>query len=118
MVLLHGGLGSGEMFGPTLPALAAGHRVIVVDLQGLFRSGWMARQTRAAVRVGFANAREFAPLPEPNALAATMRILGDAIYPWVAQDRYVDFMVLLPGQSMEEQIKSRGLPVYRRLFEK
>ena len=34
MVLLHGGLGSGEMFGPTLPALAAGHRVIVVDLQG------------------------------------------------------------------------------------
>lgn len=61
---------------------------------------------------------EFAPLPEPNALAATMRILGDAIYPWVAQDRYVDFMVLLPGQSMEEQIKSRGLPVYRRLFEK
>ncbi|HEX2844099.1 MAG TPA: alpha/beta fold hydrolase, partial [Candidatus Limnocylindria bacterium] len=34
MVLLHGGLGSGEMFGPTLPALAANHRVIVVDLQG------------------------------------------------------------------------------------
>ena len=34
LVLLHGGLGSGEMFGPTLTALAAGHRVIVVDLQG------------------------------------------------------------------------------------
>jgi pimeloyl-ACP methyl ester carboxylesterase len=34
MILLHGGLGSGEMFGPTLPALAADHRVIVVDLQG------------------------------------------------------------------------------------
>jgi pimeloyl-ACP methyl ester carboxylesterase len=34
MILLHGGLGSGEMFGPTLPALAAGHKVIVVDLQG------------------------------------------------------------------------------------
>ena len=34
MILLHGGLGSGEMFGPTLPALAAGHRVFVVDLQG------------------------------------------------------------------------------------
>ena len=34
IVLLHGGLGSGEMFGPTLTALAAGHRVIVPDLQG------------------------------------------------------------------------------------
>ena len=34
IVLLHGGLGSGEMFGPLLPALAAGHLVIVPDLQG------------------------------------------------------------------------------------
>ena len=34
MILLHGGLGSGEMFGPVLPALAANHLVIVVDLQG------------------------------------------------------------------------------------
>jgi pimeloyl-ACP methyl ester carboxylesterase len=34
LVLLHGGLGSGEMFGPVLPALAAHHQVIVVDLQG------------------------------------------------------------------------------------
>jgi pimeloyl-ACP methyl ester carboxylesterase len=34
MILLHGGLGSGEMFGPTLPALAERHQVIAVDLQG------------------------------------------------------------------------------------
>jgi pimeloyl-ACP methyl ester carboxylesterase len=34
LVLLHGGLGSGEMFGPALPALARGHQVIAVDLQG------------------------------------------------------------------------------------
>ena len=34
MVLLHGGLGSGEMFGPTLPVLAERHQVVVVDLQG------------------------------------------------------------------------------------
>jgi pimeloyl-ACP methyl ester carboxylesterase len=34
MVLLHGGLGSGEMFGPTLPTMAEKHRVIVPDLQG------------------------------------------------------------------------------------
>jgi pimeloyl-ACP methyl ester carboxylesterase len=34
LVLLHGGLGSGEMFGPLLPALAERHQVIAVDLQG------------------------------------------------------------------------------------
>jgi len=34
LILLHGGLGSGEMFGPVIPTLAAGHQVIAVDLQG------------------------------------------------------------------------------------
>src|SRR5688500_8802506 len=34
MILLHGGLGSGEMFGPNLLALGENHRVINVDLQG------------------------------------------------------------------------------------
>ena len=34
MILLHGGLASGEMFGPILPALTDRHRVIVPDLQG------------------------------------------------------------------------------------
>jgi len=34
LILLHGGLGSGEMFEPILPTLSERHRVIVVDLQG------------------------------------------------------------------------------------
>ena len=34
MVLLHGGLGSGEMYGPILPVLAENHQVIAPDLQG------------------------------------------------------------------------------------
>ena len=34
LILLHGGLASGEMFGPVIPALAKGHQVIVPDLQG------------------------------------------------------------------------------------
>ena len=34
LILLHGGLGSGEMFGPTIPTLAERHQVIAVDLQG------------------------------------------------------------------------------------
>ena len=36
------------------------HFDLVLDFQGLFRSGWFAWQTAAATRVGFANAREFA----------------------------------------------------------
>ncbi len=34
VILLHGGLGSGEMFGPVLPLLADKREVIAVDLQG------------------------------------------------------------------------------------
>jgi pimeloyl-ACP methyl ester carboxylesterase len=34
MILLHGGLGTGEMFGPILPTLSANHQVIAPDLQG------------------------------------------------------------------------------------
>jgi pimeloyl-ACP methyl ester carboxylesterase len=34
LVLLHGGLGAAELWAPVLPALAAGRRVIAVDLQG------------------------------------------------------------------------------------
>ena len=34
LVLLHGGLGSGEMFGPVTTLLAARHQVILPDLQG------------------------------------------------------------------------------------
>ncbi len=34
LILLHGGLMSGESFGPQLPALSERHQVITVDLQG------------------------------------------------------------------------------------
>src|SRR5215207_2773006 len=34
LILLHGGLMSGETFGPVLPTLAARHQVFTVDLQG------------------------------------------------------------------------------------
>ena len=34
LVLLHGGIGNGEMFGAIMPALSASRRVITVDLQG------------------------------------------------------------------------------------
>jgi pimeloyl-ACP methyl ester carboxylesterase len=34
LIALHGGLGSGEMFGPIMPTLSERHRVILPDLQG------------------------------------------------------------------------------------
>src|SRR5262249_3876270 len=45
MILLHGGLGSGEMFGPILPTLAEHHQVIAVDLQGHGRTADIDRPT-------------------------------------------------------------------------
>lgn len=43
LLLLHGGLGSIDMFRPVLPALTAGRRVIAVDLQGHGRTELGAR---------------------------------------------------------------------------
>ncbi|RJP37249.1 MAG: lipopolysaccharide heptosyltransferase II [Phycisphaerales bacterium] len=43
-----------------LAALRRGRFDLVIDLQGLFRSGFLARATAAPVRIGFAEAREFA----------------------------------------------------------
>jgi pimeloyl-ACP methyl ester carboxylesterase len=44
MILLHGGLGSGEMFVPILPTLAESHQVIAVDLQGHGRTADIDRE--------------------------------------------------------------------------
>ena len=46
LVLLHGGFGTGEMFGPVLPALAAQRRVIAVDLQAHGRTADVGRPLR------------------------------------------------------------------------
>jgi pimeloyl-ACP methyl ester carboxylesterase len=52
LILLHGGLGSGEMFGPVLPALATNHKVIAVDLQGHGRTADIDRPLRAELMAG------------------------------------------------------------------
>ena len=43
LIVLHGGLGSGQMFGPNLALLAKGHQVIAVDLQGHGRTADIER---------------------------------------------------------------------------
>src|SRR5947209_16222857 len=49
LVLLHGGLGAIEMFGPNLPALAGGRQVIGVDLQGHGRTADIDRPLSTAL---------------------------------------------------------------------
>ncbi len=49
LILLHGGLGAIEMFGPNLPALARGRRVIAVDLQGHGRTADIDRPLSTAL---------------------------------------------------------------------
>ena len=46
LVLLHGGLGSIEMFGPSLPMLSASRQVIAVDLQAHGRTADIDRPLR------------------------------------------------------------------------
>ncbi|HET9847534.1 MAG TPA: alpha/beta hydrolase [Candidatus Dormibacteraeota bacterium] len=43
LILLHGGLASGEVFAPILPQLAKAHQVITVDLQGHGRTADIER---------------------------------------------------------------------------
>jgi pimeloyl-ACP methyl ester carboxylesterase len=52
LVLLHGGLGSGEACGPTLPALAEHRQVIVPDLQGHGRTADIDRPIDARLMAG------------------------------------------------------------------
>src|SRR5438270_3452987 len=52
LILLHGGLGSGEMFGPVLPLLAERHQVIAVDLQGHGRTADIDRPLDVGLMAG------------------------------------------------------------------
>ena len=100
---------------------------LVIDLQGLFRSGWLAWQTRAPMRVGFANAREFAPIfythridvggPDQHAVSRYLKLaaamgcdVSEVTFPLHVTDedrRHVEklidgvgrFAVLLPGAN-------------------
>src|SRR6202011_5390646 len=52
MILLHGGRGSGEMFGPILPVLAERHQVVTVDLQGHGRTADIDRPIDVRLMAG------------------------------------------------------------------
>jgi pimeloyl-ACP methyl ester carboxylesterase len=52
LILLHGGLGSGEMFGPVLPLLAERHQVVAIDLQGHGRTADIDRPIDVRLMAG------------------------------------------------------------------
>ena len=52
MVLLHGGLGSSDMFAPILPQLAEHHEVVTVDLQGHGRTADIDRPIDVRLMAG------------------------------------------------------------------
>src|SRR3989440_6055832 len=52
LILLHGGLASGEMFGPVLPLLAGRHQVITPDLQGHGRTADIDRPIDVRLMAG------------------------------------------------------------------
>ena len=52
LILLHGGLMSGETFGPVLPQLAERHQVITVDLQGHGRTADIDRPMDVGLMAG------------------------------------------------------------------
>ena len=112
LVLLHGGLGSGEMFEAILPALTAQHQVILVDLQGHGRTadidrplnlGHMADDVAALIDhlgldrpavVGFSLGGGVAyhvafrhPDKVGRLVSASANISSDAIYPQMRQQQ-------------------------------
>lgn len=52
LILLHGGLGAIEMFGPNLPVLAKGRQLIAVDLQGHGRTADIDRPLTTELMAG------------------------------------------------------------------
>jgi pimeloyl-ACP methyl ester carboxylesterase len=82
LILLHGGLGSTSMFGPNLPALAKGRRVIAVDLQGHGRTADIDRPIHPKTMAG-----DIIALIEQLKLGKTDLMgysLGSGVAMWVA----------------------------------
>ncbi len=101
-----------------------GHKFdLVIDLQGLFRSGWLAKRSKAPLRVGFAKTRELAwifythrvPVDFANDHAVTRNLAiatalgcdeGDVEFPLVSEEAVPEsiplatrYAVILPGTN-------------------
>ncbi|MFQ5423717.1 MAG: lipopolysaccharide heptosyltransferase I [Phycisphaerae bacterium] len=86
---------------------------LVIDLQGLFRSGFMAFATRARVRIGFAAARELAWIFYTHRMTATRQDVhaADRNYAVAAllgfADVAMDFSPALTGEDRQAAARLR-----------
>jgi pimeloyl-ACP methyl ester carboxylesterase len=84
LVLLHGGLGSGEMFGPALTAFAEGRQVILPDLQGHGRTADIDRPIDGRLMAGdIAALIQELGLEKPDVVGYS---LGGGVAFWTAFD--------------------------------
>jgi pimeloyl-ACP methyl ester carboxylesterase len=87
LILLHGGLGAGEVMRPILPALAAGHQVILPDLQGHGRTADIDRPIDARLMADdIAALIDLLGLDRPDLFGYS---LGGGVAFWVAS-KYPD----------------------------
>jgi pimeloyl-ACP methyl ester carboxylesterase len=124
MILLHGGLGSGEMYGPIRPALAERHQVIAVDLQGHGRTADIDRALDVRLMADdIAGLIDHLRLDKPDVVGypakvrrlvvASTHIRSDAIYPEMrAQQVQVnaaaaEFMHDTPMYQLYQQVAPR-----------
>src|SRR6476646_5842507 len=85
LVLLHGGLMSGETLGPLVTALAAGHEVITPDLQGHGRTADIDRPIDTRLMAGdIAALIGHLGLNKPDVMGYS---LGGGVAFWTAVDR-------------------------------
>ena len=120
LVLLHGGLGSGEMFGPILPALTERHQVIAPDLQGHGRTADIDRPIdvrlmaddvfpRLLDKMGEGMARDFDFTEEARGLQVpTLVVAADA--DMAPPSRYVEVFKLLDGGLRDGGWMGEGRP--------
>jgi len=120
MILLHGGLGSGEMFGPVLPVLAERHQVITVDLQGHGRTADIERPIDVRLMAGdiaaLIDQLELAsqyPAKVRRLVAVSANIRPDAIYPEMRAQQgqvnasSVEFMKDTPMYQLYQRVAPR-----------
>jgi pimeloyl-ACP methyl ester carboxylesterase len=109
LILLHGGLGSGEMFGPILPALSERHQVITVDLQGHGRTADIDRPIEIQLMAGdIAALIDHLGLEKPDLVGYSLGG-GVAFFTAVDHPQKVDKLVMASANIRRDAIPAEML---------
>src|SRR3989442_6783063 len=125
MILLHGGLGSNEMFGPVLPQLSEHHQVIAPDLQGHGRTADIDRPIDVRLMADdIAALIDHLGLEKPDLVGYSLGG-GVAFFTAVEEPREVGKLGLAPANIQRDALppqrlahhapgRSRGVPFLKR----